>query len=333
MIRIELVNRRLPQLVLRGGIMIVGGAAVFGIVFAVNRLLAPGAGETADSPRQPVPGVATNSAGQPPDMGRSEPRVKQAEPVTRSDLAAGGSARQSDRRTLSRGEKPKRRRLAVSRGRRESGSRRRSRATNSTMPASGSTDPVWSLACRQTLMLYERLPQAIRFESLTSNAIGEYAIEGVSSSSTTLLSQVQDTLRAYSHPDSVPRVWTNRVGEGVRFSISGRLGELQYYQLSPLRPAQADELFSQVPAWARRSGLLEVKIKDPIAKPVSEMLTRRRQKIWGRGSQTQISSFVEQFEQIGQQAVVGEIVLIPVYSGDSWSNALMYAAVDILVEE
>ena len=332
MIRIELVSRRLQKLIKRGAIMIAGGVAVVAVVFVVNRMLtsSPAVEDNVALPKKeltatvedPIRDLQSGSAVERSDAGRRAGETTAARPELSRRVA-----RENSPREVRRDQTPRRRRVSVNRD----GASRRSRRARVNV-AAGSADLVWSQACQQILQLYARMPRAIRFKSLTGNVTGEYAIEGLTSSSRGALSQVQDTLRAYTQLDSVPALWDGMAKEDVRFTFRGRFVELEQQQLTALSPSQAEEVLRQVPTWARNSGLREVKVKDPIAKSVADAYSRYRQKIWGRGSHRQISDFVESFQQIGQQATLGEMVVIPVYEGtDSWSNALLYAAVDILV--
>ncbi len=352
MIRIELVSRRLPKLFNRAGIMIACGAVVCTVVFAGNRVLAS---EPVPSPQRPVQGSQPSAAAPAPEQVAqpSTPRrtrdggppvatqrqspeqtaasLGEAEaPESRRALSdAGTDGKSSRRRALSSREQPRRRRLTVDGG---SSGRRRPRGGAVAPPSPGSDDPVWSLACLEALRLYERMPASVRFESLTSSVTGEFTMEGLSGASGGIATQVQDTLRAYSQLDSMPATAAVAGSRGASVTFRGRLAELEYSQLTPLSPAQADELLAQLPAWAGRSGLRDVVVKEPIAKAVDESYTRRRQKIWGRGSQGQINGFIDSFGQVGRQAAVGEIVLIPA-SGKKRQSALLYAAVDVLVLE
>ena len=338
MIRIELVGRRFGQLIQRGAVMLVGGVAVVATVLIVNRTLT--SEPTTTVGQVPPAEDSANMADPVPVERPASVRARGAslrateDAPTRPRVSADVAREQTaSSRGVTRDQTPRRRRIAVSRDRRETGSRKRSlRGRGGIAP--GSENPLWSQACRQTLMLFERMPRAIRFKSLTGNVDGEYAIEGLTSSSRGALTQVQDTLRVYTQLDSGPALWEGMAESGVRFTFRGRFTELDQQPLTALTIKQAEEVFRQVPAWARSSGLREVKVKDPIAKPLADAYARHRQKVWGRGSHRQISAFVESFQQVGQQATLGEIVVIPVYEdSDFWSNALLYAAVDILVHE
>jgi hypothetical protein len=320
-IRIELVGRTFQKLTKRGLMMLVAALTVVLTVFAVNRL-------TSSS--------ATTASVVPPmeSSVEVEDQMPAPAPPARPTLASGAvREKATPNRKVNRDQAPRRRQIAVSRERREGGSRRQSRHGQVRFDP-GSTDPVWTEACRQTLMLYERLPPAIRFKSLTGNVDGEYSIEGLTSSSRGALSQVQDTLRAYTQLDSVPAFLEGSTEKGLRFTFRGRFAELEWQELTALSQSQAAEVFAQVQGWARNSGLREVKVKDPIAKQLDQTHSRHRQKVWGRGSPRQIREFVDRFQQVGQQATLGEMIVIPVYGeGASRSNALLYAAVDILVYE
>ena len=324
MIRIELVNRRLSKLMKRIGIVISGAAVVFGMVFVANRLLSSDAAAPAGSlPTPPAPIER-------PEAEASERRTRRSTGIVDDDTrrkpsrAIAEAPQLSRRRTFAAGageRRPKRRRMALS------GSRRRPREVVAA-PAPDSSDLVGSLACQQTLQFYQRMPPGVRVESLTGSVTGEYTLEGVDVAATGI-PQAQESLRAYSQLDSMPVAAT----VGGRFTLRGRLAELDYYQLTPLAPAAADELLARLPSVAGRSGVREVVVKGPIAKPVDENMTRRRQKLWGRGSYSQIAAFVDSLGRLGRRLAVGEMVLIPVSGKGKRHSALLYAAVDVLVVE
>ncbi len=193
--------------------------------------------------------------------------------------------------------------------------------------------PRWSSACLRALALCRAIPAGVHFKSLTSNAAGEYAIEGLSTSPEAALEVFRDTLSEWSE---VSLKWWRggqvRARNAYKFTFQGKLDDLPLRELKPLPEAEAASLLRQITDWARQSGLDSLSVDVPPRVALGVGLAHQRQKIWARGSYGHITAFAEQLRGVAAVASLGELVMIPVYRGaERWRNARLYAVVDILV--
>ena len=193
--------------------------------------------------------------------------------------------------------------------------------------------PHWSPACFQALALCRAIPSGVRFKGLTSNAAGEYTIEGLSTSPEAALEVFKDTLSELSQVSL--EMWRGGQVQGRRvykFTFQGKLEQFEARQLKPLSAAEAASLVRQVADWARESGLDSLSADAPTRVALGSGLSHQRQKIWARGSYGHITAFAERLRGVAAVASLGELVMIPVYrGGEGWQSARLYAVVDILV--
>ena len=194
--------------------------------------------------------------------------------------------------------------------------------------------PQWSSACAQTLRLYERIPSSIHFTGLTSNASGEYTLEGLSPSSEAAMEVFLDTLRRRSQVSlSLWRGGKMQTKRLYKFTFQGRFTEFDTVPLEPLSAPEARTLFRQVVAWSRQSGLDSLVVEAPIQVRLRPELVRQRQKMWAVGSYREIRLFVERLKQVQGRATLEELVVIPVDQRDGhWQQARFYTVVDVLVQ-
>ncbi|NKB70426.1 MAG: hypothetical protein GKR89_25430 [Candidatus Latescibacteria bacterium] len=195
--------------------------------------------------------------------------------------------------------------------------------------------PRWNDACRQILALAERLPTSILFQSLLSNAHGEYTIEGMSPSPRDIREVLLDTLRDLSSQSDLTR-WRQglRADQTVyEFTIQGHLDTLATRPLETLSPEQAGALSAQVYQWAQQSGLTLTASQDSIHIPLTDNLVQQRLKIWTTGTHVQMTSFIASFDQT-DGAQLDELVLVPVYKKEEscWHQGHLYTAIDMLVQ-
>lgn len=190
--------------------------------------------------------------------------------------------------------------------------------------------PRLSTVSMQAFRLFGRVPSGMSFTALISDAAGEYTIEG-SSSSQELAELYLDTLRQL--PSRAELSWLcNKLQAGrshkFKFALQGSFAEADTGGLKPLSSTEAGSMFRQVVAWAKASGLGAVAFDGPILVASPASLVQQRQKMWARGSYRQISAFLRSFEQAGERASLGEMVVVPL--GKS-SQARLFTAVDVLV--
>ena len=211
-----------------------------------------------------------------------------------------------------------------------------SAAVPPTDPAlAGRHRPRWNDACRQILTLAERLPSTILFQSLLSNAQGEYTIEGMGTSPDDVRGVLLDTLQNLPSQSSLTRwregLWANRAI--FEFTIQGHLDTLESRPLAPLSPDQAHDLSAHVYQWAQQSGLTIMATQDSIQVPLAKDLIQQRLKIWTTGTHIQMTSFIAAFDQT-DQARLEELVLVPVYKAEEscWHQGHLYTAIDMLVQ-
>ncbi len=186
-----------------------------------------------------------------------------------------------------------------------------------------------STACHQVMWVDEQVPTGIRVASLNCNSIGEYWLEGTSSSYKTLR---EFRLRLQALPSRVSfSIW--REEHTLRFSFQGRFPERDTPPLAVLSSNQAEQFLGKVARWAGASGLDSLSFEEPIHKSLSPLRTHQRQKLRGIGSPQQIDSFLQQLQQAEAAATLGEVLLVPVKSDErGWVKARLYAAVDIIVD-
>ena len=190
--------------------------------------------------------------------------------------------------------------------------------------------PRLSTVCMQAFRLFGRVPSGMHFTALISDATGEYTIEG-SSSSQELTELFLDTLKQL--PSRAELSWLcNKLqaerNHKFKFALQGSFAATDAGGLKLLSPTEARSMFRQVVAWAKASGLGAVAFEGPIQVASPTSLVQQRQKMWARGSYRQISVFLRSFEQAGERASLGEMVVVPL--GKS-SQARLYTAVDVLV--
>ena len=192
--------------------------------------------------------------------------------------------------------------------------------------------PRRSTACHWAVSINERVPPGVRLVSLTCSATGEYGLEGTSAS--------QQSLRAFSEilQKSPSQVTLSSWQEGkasarvLRFAFDGRFSELPVRALATLSSDQAARLFGKVERWADESGLDGLLFKKNITMSLPPARIHRRQKLWGTGSYQQIGAFLQKLQQVGEIAVLGEVVLMPIQGDEQgWAEARLYAAVDVVV--
>ena len=194
--------------------------------------------------------------------------------------------------------------------------------------------PQWSSACAQALRLYERIPSSIHFTGLTSNASGEYTLEGLSPSSEAAMEVFLDTLRRRSRVSlSLWRGGKMQTKRLYKFTFQGQLTEFDTAPLEPLSAPEARALFRQVVVWGRQSGLDSVVVEAPIQVRLRPALVQHRQKMWAVGSYREIRLFVERLKQVQGRATLEELVVIPIYQRDEhWQKAHFYTVVDVLAQ-
>ena len=186
-----------------------------------------------------------------------------------------------------------------------------------------------STACLQIMRIDEQVPAGIRVASLICNSTGEYWLEGTSPSHK-VLRTFRLSLQALPSQVSFS---TWREERTLRFAVQGRFADQDTSPLAALSASQAEQFFGKVARWADASGLDSLSIQEPIHKSMSSSRTYQRQKLQGLGSPQQIDAFLQQLQQAGAVATLGEVLLMPVTSDErGWVQARLYAAVDIIVD-
>ncbi len=191
------------------------------------------------------------------------------------------------------------------------------------------TPPQRSTTCHHVMQVAEQVPAETRVASLNCNASGEYWLEGTSLSYKALRA-FRLRLQALPSRVSFATWWEERT---LRFSFQGHFAERATPPPTALSPDQAEQFFGKVARWADASGLDSLSVHEPIHKSLSPDRTRQRQKLRGIGAPQQINAFLQQLQQAKEVATLGEVLLMPITSGENgWGQARLYAAVDIIVD-
>ena len=192
--------------------------------------------------------------------------------------------------------------------------------------------PKRSAACQWALQINERVPAGVRLVSLTCSAAGEYGLEGTCDSEQSLR-DFHDQLQQLPSQVSLASWREGKTSDkALRFAFQGRFAVTPSRELATLSQDQATRIFSKVAHWADESGLDGLSIKKIITMPLAAAQTHQRQKLWGTGSYQQISALLDRLQQIEETASLGEVVLMPIHSGErGWVEARLYAAVDVVV--
>ena len=192
--------------------------------------------------------------------------------------------------------------------------------------------PKRSAACQWALQINERVPAGVRLVSLTCSASGEYGLEGTCDSEQSLRG-FHDQLQQLSSQVSLASWREGKTSaKALRFAFQGRFAVTPSRELATLSQDQAARLFGKVAHWADESGLDGLSIKKTITMPLASARTHQRQKLWGTGSYEQISALLDRLQQVEEIASLGEVILMPIHSGErGWVEARLYAAVDVVV--
>ncbi|MDP6701123.1 MAG: hypothetical protein QGH25_15855 [Candidatus Latescibacteria bacterium] len=192
--------------------------------------------------------------------------------------------------------------------------------------------PRRSAACQWAVRINEQVPPGVQLVSLTCSAAGEYGLEGTCTSEQSLRG-FHDQLQQLPSQVSLASWREGKTSaQALRFAFEGRFAATPSRELATLSKDQADRLFGKVAHWADESGLDGLSIKKTITMPLPPARVHQRQKLWGTGSYQQISTFLHRLQQVEEIASLGEVVLMPVQTGErGWVEARLYAAVDVVV--
>lgn len=203
------------------------------------------------------------------------------------------------------------------------------------MPAKTQTPalPVSGPLCLRILQLHERLPAAVRCTSLSGTGGGEYTIEGSipEEDFPQLIALLDGLLRLPSR--ATMSNWREGKKEGdFGFNLHGQFPAAAQPALAPLGTAEAQGLFTQAAALARKSRLDSVRVGSPLFTPVGKGVAQQRQKLWATGSYQQLKSFVETLVRQQPQLRLEEVMLVPHYKGEvQWKQAQFYAVLSTAV--
>ena len=199
-------------------------------------------------------------------------------------------------------------------------------------PVGARSQPPRSAACQWAVRINERVPFGVRLVSLTCDAVGEYVIEGTTTSEQSLRAFNELLQKLPSHVTLSSWQEGKASAEVLRFAFDGRFPEQPVRELATLSTVEAERLFVKIANWADEIGLDGLSIKKTITIPLPPPRVQQRQKLRGRGSYQQIDAFLHKLQQVEELAVLGEVVLMPVPgNGHGWTEARLYAAVDVVV--
>jgi hypothetical protein len=178
--------------------------------------------------------------------------------------------------------------------------------------------------CLRILQLHERLPAAVRCTSLSGSATGEYTIEGtVPSGDFPQLIALLDGLPA--RPTLSGGMAGKKEGD-YAFNLHGQYAAEAPARGAPLTAGEAQGLFAQAAALARKSRLDSVRVGAPLFTPTGKGVVQQRQKLWATGSYPQLKGFVETLSRQQPQLRLEEVMMVPQYKGEAqWKQAQFYA--------
>lgn len=197
------------------------------------------------------------------------------------------------------------------------------------VPALPPTGPL----CLRILQLHERLPAGVRCSSLSGTAGGDYTIEGsVTSGDLPQLAALLDGLQRLPSRATMQR-WRAGKKEGdYGFSLHGQFTVATPAAAVPLGTGEAEGLFTQAAALARKSRLDSVRVGAPLFTPVGKGVVQQRQKVWATGSYQQLKTFLETLVRQQPQLRLDEVMLVPLYKGETqWKQAHFYAVLSTAV--
>lgn len=188
----------------------------------------------------------------------------------------------------------------------------------------------------RALQLFERLPASIRCTSLAGNRAGEYTIEGaIPPPDVAQLFVLLETLQGLPSRVTLDFWREGRQEAGdYRLTFRGQFAITRLPAPEPVSPAEAAALFAQVMAWGRQSRLDSVRVSAPILAPQGQGLVQHRQKLWARGTYSQLRTFAELLVQLQAKVALEELVVVPVYRGGEagWKQAQFYAVLSAAVK-
>jgi hypothetical protein len=168
----------------------------------------------------------------------------------------------------------------------------------------------------------------VRCTSLSGAAGGEYTIEGtVSSADFPQLIALLDGLQRLPSRATLSSWRAGKKEEGeFNFNLHGQFAAESPARLAPLATSEAQGLFTQAAALARKSRLDSVRVGAPLFTPLGKGVVQQRQKLWATGSYQQLRGFLETLVRQKPQLGLEEVMLVPLYKGETqWKRAQIYA--------
>ena len=195
--------------------------------------------------------------------------------------------------------------------------------------------PQQSLAGIRLLELCQRIPTSLDFTSVTCNALGDYGIRGaVPADQVADLQQLLYTLQGATQSANLSYWRSGGVDQpNFQFAFSGRFGPGADAELKMLDRDQVSLLFGRLANWADQKGLDSLQVREPVELSLTSSLVHQRRRLTATGSYNQISNFAASLQEVGSEAAVDELVLVPLArSSEGLAQAQVFAVIDVLVQ-
>lgn len=187
--------------------------------------------------------------------------------------------------------------------------------------------------CLRILQLHERLPSGVRCSSLSGSAGGDYTIEGtIPSGDFPQLIALLDGLQRLPSRATLSGGRAGKKEGDYGFNLHGQFPAATAPPATPLGNSEAEGLFTQAAALARKSRLDSVRVGAPLYTSVGKGVVQQRQKLWATGSYPQLKIFLETLVRQQPQLRLEEVMLVPLYKGETqWKQAQFYAVLSTRV--
>ena len=193
--------------------------------------------------------------------------------------------------------------------------------------------PPASPACLRALQLVERLPATVRCTALLGAGNGEYTIEGtIPAQDFPQLVALLDGLKRLPSRATLSGGMAGRKEGDYAFNLNGQFSALPQLPGIPQDQDEAEALFGQALALARKSRLDSVRAGAPLVGAPAKGVAQERQKLWATGSYKQLKAFVETLVRQQPQLRLEEVKLVPISKGGvQWKQVQFYAVLSAVV--